>query len=290
MNNHDIYKIAIDSISAHVAILDDSGVILETNRAWSEFAQANDFVGQVDCVGTNYLTICDAAGDDLTADIAKGIKQVIEGSIKEYFTHYPCHSPTEERWFALRAVPYRGSGDRKVIISHENITPLIKAQELLKNKEKELQKEKAKLEETNVALKVLLAQREYDRKKMEESVLVNVKELIQPYVEKLLTSRLQSQDQAYLDIVNQRLQDIISPFMNKLSSVHKFLTPQEIHVANFVREGKSSKEIAEILMISESAVHFHRKQLRKKLGLTNTASNSRSRQCSTLMFSFYFFK
>lgn len=64
--------------------------------------------------------------------------------------------------------------------------------------------------------------------------------------------------------------------MNHLSSIHKFLTPQEIHVANLVREGKSSKEIAEILLVSISAVHFHRKQLRNKLGLTNTSSNLRS--------------
>lgn len=189
MPESDIYKFAIDSISAHVAILDGSGVISETNRAWREFAQANDFIGPVDCIGMNYLTVCDTAEADSseeTAVIAAGIRKVINGSLQEFFIHYPCHSPSKKRWFALRAVRFRGPGDRKAIITHENITPIIKAQESLKKKETELEEEKIKLEETNVALKVLLARREYDRKHMEESVLVNVKELIQPYIEKLL--------------------------------------------------------------------------------------------------------
>ena len=54
------------------------------------------------------------------------------------------------------------------------------------------------------------------------------------------------------------------------------LSPQEIEVANMVRRGRSSKEIAEVLGISTSGVDFHRKKLRQKLGLTKSSRNLRS--------------
>ncbi len=78
----DIYKIALDSISAHVAILDDSGQILETNRAWQDFACENGLTREPSCVGMNYLDICDASSKekhDEPALIAAGIRQVICG-------------------------------------------------------------------------------------------------------------------------------------------------------------------------------------------------------------------
>jgi DNA-binding CsgD family transcriptional regulator len=61
------------------------------------------------------------------------------------------------------------------------------------------------------------------------------------------------------------------------------LTPKEIDVAALVREGRTSKEIAEVLTISVSGVDFHRKQIRKKLGLTNEKSNLLSYLLSLLM-------
>ena len=72
------------------------------------------------------------------------------------------------------------------------------------------------------------------------------------------------------------LRDIISPFLRSLSALTMLLTPQEIEVANMVRSGRTSKEIADVLGISVSGVDFHRKRLRQKLGLTNSPKNLRS--------------
>jgi DNA-binding CsgD family transcriptional regulator len=81
---------------------------------------------------------------------------------------------------------------------------------------------------------------------------------------------------AYIDILESNLNDIISPFLRNLSAKYVNLTPREIQVAGLVKEGKSTKEIAELLISTTDAIDFHRKNLRKKLGLKNTKSNLRS--------------
>jgi DNA-binding CsgD family transcriptional regulator len=69
---------------------------------------------------------------------------------------------------------------------------------------------------------------------------------------------------------------VTAPFLNRLTALYQQLTPQEIKVATMVREGRSSAEIADVLLVSTAAVDFHRKQIRKKLGMTGTGRNLRS--------------
>jgi len=145
-----------------------------------------------------------------------------------------------------------------------------------KRAEETLEKQTQKLEEANAALKILLRHRDQDKKEFEEKVIFNVKELVFPYVEKLKTNQLNDSQMVYLDIVESHLNDIIAPFLHRLSSKYTDLTPSEIKVANFVKDGKTTKEIAELLNLSTGAVEFHRNNLRKKLGLRNKKTNLRS--------------
>jgi len=141
---------------------------------------------------------------------------------------------------------------------------------------KESENKTHKLEELNAALKVLLKHRGEDKKELEEKVVANVKKLILPYVEKLNNSRLNDRQIVYLNIIKSNLEDIITPFLHQLSSKYSDLTPSEIQVAELVKEGKATKEIAELLNSSTGSIHFHRNNLRKKLGLRNTKTNLRS--------------
>ena len=277
MQTENICREIIDSLSAHIAILDKEGVVLLTNRAWQKFGEANGLAGPVDSLGQNYLAISEQAKDESGHIIVQGIRKVIAGDVQEFFTNYPCHSPIEERWYAMRVVKMQSAGrEIRVIVSHEDITPIMQAQVNLRKKEEELFQQKKMLEESNVALKVLLEHREKDRQSLEKNVLVNVRKLVMPYVEELSFRKLDERNQNLVEIIQQRLEEIAAPFLNRLVAINRLLTPREIDVAALVREGRTSKEIADVLNISISGVDFHRKKIRKKLNLANKQSNLRS--------------
>jgi len=141
---------------------------------------------------------------------------------------------------------------------------------------KELENKTHELREVNAALKVLLKHRDEDKKELEEKVIANVKKLVFPYVEKLNNSRLNDRQMVYLNIIKSNLEDIIAPFLHQLYSKFSDLTPGEIQVAGLVRDGKTTKEIADLLNSSTGAVNFHRNNIRAKLGLRNTKTNLRS--------------
>jgi DNA-binding CsgD family transcriptional regulator len=132
------------------------------------------------------------------------------------------------------------------------------------------------LEEANIALKVLIRQREADQAEMEKKFLTNIKNFVLPYLEKLKNASLKEKDRTLVNIVNDHLNDIISPLMLKLANANVMLTPQEMQVAALVKDGKTSAEIADILFVSEATVSFHRRNLRIKLGLKNQQTNLRS--------------
>lgn len=150
------------------------------------------------------------------------------------------------------------------------------AEQLLKRKERELKIKSANLEKVNTALKVLLKQRENDKKELEDKILMNVKEVLIPYVKKLERTRLDEHQRAALKEIETNLNDIISPFVKSLTARYLNLTPREIQISALVREGKTSKEISELLNTSTAAIDFHRNNIRVKLGLKYKKTNLRT--------------
>ena len=140
---------------------------------------------------------------------------------------------------------------------------------------KELGAKTRRLEEFNAALKVLLKQREEDRTELEESILLNVKSLIVPLVEKLKKSRLGGDQMTCLTILESHIQEISSPFTKRLFGKYLGLTNVEVQTVDLIREGKTTKEIAELLCVSENTVSSTRFHIRKKLGLSNKKVNLR---------------
>lgn len=132
------------------------------------------------------------------------------------------------------------------------------------------------LEETNVALRVLLQKRDDDRLVMEQKIVSNVNELVTPYIQKLKECRLDERQTMYIHAVEMSLDNIVSPFVQNLSTKFLKLTPTEIQVANFVKNGKTTKEIADVLNLSIKTVETHRKNIRKKIGISNRKSNLRA--------------
>jgi PAS domain S-box-containing protein len=157
-----------------------------------------------------------------------------------------------------------------------DITERKMAEKALKEREAELEIKTHSLEELNTALRVLLKSRDEDKAELNEKVLCNVKELILPYLEKLKKSPLDPKQLAYINILESNLHNIISAFSCTLSSKCLGLTPKEILVANLIKEGKTNKEIGEVLALSVRTIETHRKNMRKKLALEQKKGNLRS--------------
>ncbi len=143
----------------------------------------------------------------------------------------------------------------------------------LKKREKELKIKTLNLREVNTALNVLLKQRETDKAELEERVLLNINELILPYLEKLKTKVLEDKQKAYVEIISSNLNDIVSPLMRSLSTKLIKLSPTEIQVINLIKQGKTTKEIAKTMNLATSTIDFHRNNIRKKLGIKNKKIN-----------------
>ena len=141
---------------------------------------------------------------------------------------------------------------------------------------RELRMKSDSLEEMNTALKVLLKKREEDKDELQEQVIYNVKELVMPFLEKLKASRLDSRQLTLLEIMESNLNDIVAPFAKSLSTRYLNLTPAEMQIANMVKHGKTTKEIAETLFLSTRTIESHRDSIRQKLGIKNKKANLRT--------------
>jgi PAS domain S-box-containing protein len=142
--------------------------------------------------------------------------------------------------------------------------------------EEELKVKTLNLEEVNAALRILLRQRDQDKTEMEDKIIGNVKKLVLPYLEKIREKRLDQEQRTYLDILETNLRNVISPFVQKMVYVYSQFTPNEIMVANLIRDGKTIKEIAVISGVSENAINHHRQNIRDKLGLNKRKINLKS--------------
>lgn len=149
-------------------------------------------------------------------------------------------------------------------------------EEALEKKDKELEEKAASLAEYNATLHVLLKQREEDKLDLEKNVLSNVRESILPLLEELKKTRLTARQSACIDMIEIALENIISPFLRNITLKHFNLTQKEFRVANLVKEGRTTKEIAEFLNVCTGTVDYHRDNIRKKMGLTNKGVNLRS--------------
>ena len=139
----------LDALSAHIAILDEDGTILAVNAAWRGFGVVNSLAGPSGAVGSNYLRACDAATGESAepaAQVAAGIREVIAGRRREFCLQYPCQHSEGLSWFVMRATRFAGPGPIRVVVAHENVTELKRAEEALARRADELASSNLELE------------------------------------------------------------------------------------------------------------------------------------------------
>jgi len=151
-----------------------------------------------------------------------------------------------------------------------------KAEKEFKKKERDLEEKTRSLKEIQTALKVLLKQRETDKVDFEKWVLSNIRDIIMPYVEKLKKITTDAEATKYINILELNLKGITASFSHWASPKNLNLTPREMVIANFIKEGKNSKEIGRLMNISERTVDYHRENMRRKFGIQKKSTDLRT--------------
>lgn len=130
-------------------------------------------------------------------------------------------------------------------------------------------------DELNIAFKILIREKNDDKKELEHNIISNLKEMVFPFIEKLKNSNLSEQQRNHLEIIKSNLDNISAPFIQKISSKYYGLTPTETKIACLIKDGKTTKEIASCLDASLNSIKFHRYNIRKKLDIKNKSNNLR---------------
>ena len=157
-----------------------------------------------------------------------------------------------------------------------DISTCLKAQKVLQITHDELKRKAKKLEESNIALKVLLEQHDKGKADLAENVLSSMETLILPHLERLKDVAPSPAQQAILNVLEADLRQIVSPFARSLSTGFDRLTPMEIRVADLVKQGKTTKEIAHLLGLARSTIDTHRNHIRAKLKIKKRKINLRT--------------
>ena len=180
--------------------------------------------------------------------------------------------PFLNKHLEIRAMPRFGGDGQLVGLIHvvRDITDRKGAEKALQQAHDEMEIRNKNLAEMNTALHVLLQKREEDKRQVEELIVSNIKSLVYPYVEKLKKNLPDAKQRILLSIIETHLNELLSPLLKKLQQFN--LTPKEVHVAAMVKDGKTTKEIAEILGVETSSIDDHRNNIRKKLGLSRKVS------------------
>jgi PAS domain S-box-containing protein len=276
LESEEKYRVIFENANDLIVYTDLEGRFIELNDKLEEIFgyKREDFIGkrftEVDVLGPRDLK---KARKDLRNTIAGNPRQVSEF---EVFRKDGTKAFVEVN---SRLIKIDGRTRASILIIRD-ITERKKAEEALRKVHEELERKVRErtlnLEEANTALRVLLRKRDEDRMELQERMLMNLKELILPYLEKMKKSLLDERQRTLLEIIESNLRDILSPLTRQISASYLHFTPTEIQVANLVRSGKTTKEIAELLVLSTKTIEFHRENIRSKIGIKNKKVNLRT--------------
>ena len=266
---------------------------LEIRKTWQYIYVANAFFMTVkanEILSYVNKRVLDTMGYTLKQMVGKNffeqfVHQEDRKKAREIFHQMMTEAEMAKEHFECRVLTK--TGDIRLIVLH--YTPLKNkagttsasiafGEDVTRHRQIEAQlKEKTRyLEEGNQALKHMLEHREVEKRAVEEAIVMHLKRLVAPHLDQLKCCNLNQKARTYLKIVQTGINDMAYYLSKTISSKYVDLTPSEIQIAELIRQGKTSKDIAEFMNISPSTVSFHRNNLRKKLGILKEKTNLRS--------------
>lgn len=176
-------------------------------------------------------------------------------------------------WNYVRDI--NGNVDGIVSVIHD-ITQRKRTEKALRERDEALRAKASQLQEVNTTLKVLLKKRDEDKVIFQKQVMASINSLILPCVDTLRKTNLSDKQKKCVEMIDESINEIVSPFAQQVGLPLTGLTPTEIRVANLIRQGKKTKEIATLLDLSPRTIDSHRRSIRKKLGISKKNENLRS--------------
>lgn len=268
---------SFDFVPDAVVALDVRGKVIAWNRLMEAMTgvKAQDILHQGDCAcGVPFYgyrrPILGSLVLNPNADVEKNYTVLRKGE--------------QDGWVGEAEIVGREKGVRRIVWAkasrlREPGGKIVGVVEIVKDitSEKRIQQQLEELEERvrrlSTGLKVVLEQREKDKRDFREDVVANVQRLIVPYIARLRSQRLLPDQVAYLNLIESSLDAIVSPFLRNAAVRHRNLTRREVEIATLIKQGRSTKQIAELLSLSPRSVDFHRYNLRCKLGVGSTREN-----------------
>lgn len=190
------------------------------------------------------------------------------------------YHPRKKDWVWIQAISVAVRDDAGSITAVNglliDVTEKNAVEHRLRERERELEAQSRNLDEVNTALEILLEKRSQEKRELEDRIAFNIQQLVEPYLVKLGASDLTASQRALVGIVAGNLKNVAGALPSGMDSILTMLTPTEIRVVNLIRQGKTTKEIADVLCLSERTVGSHRSSVRSKLGLKNRSVNLRS--------------
>jgi PAS domain S-box-containing protein len=275
--NQYLLRQVLDTTPAIIFVVDLEGKIILLNKAFADFYS----ITPSDAEGLTLFELhrkFNVPVDEFERWLAEAADlEAIEAGNVVYSLENVRNRAGDRVWYRMRKLLIAlRNPDKAILVVAENVDETKQAAQALEEKGKDLETKTARLVELNTALKVLLERRDSDKRELEETIVYSAKNLISPYLEKLRNSGLDERQRTYLDIIESNIDGLFSPFSKALSSKYVDLTPSEIQVATLAKEGKSTKQMAELLNTSTKTAEFHRENIRKKLGIKNQKVNLRS--------------
>jgi len=271
---HDFLDNIFNMTGDGIFVTDDVGAIVWANKAFG------DMLGYTpqELIGLYPAELSpDIADDEMIARMAEEMFSKSEGDYYEALyqrkdgTVFPIETKVTNLRDGTEQTP-------AIIVTVRDITERKKLENEIKTAyaalEDKVNERTMHLEEANTALRVLLRGRNEEKEALEEKIAANINELVLPYIDKINEGRVTDRQHSLLEVIESNLKDIISSFSNSARFIN--LTPTEIKIANLIKSGKSTKEIADILALSTRTVEGHRDSIRNKTGLKNKKANLRT--------------
>jgi PAS domain S-box-containing protein len=256
----------LDSSPDAISVIDRNANFIECNRA---ALQQFRFKSKQDMLGRNSV--------DLVApkDQARAMRNIEETIRKgtmpnvEYKVLRRDGTEFDSETSASVIKDSKGAFNGFVVVTKDISARKVSEQALLRT-QAELRDQKKALEQKNIALREIIAQVEIEKQKINEGITLNVQRVLLPILDQLEKA---SDPNPLLDVFRRHLDGLTSTYGSRITEKAANLTPREVEICNMIKGGLSSKDIAELLKISQATVERHRKNIRAKLRLTNQDIN-----------------